>query len=53
MFAQPDAAYVRSEMDEVTRMLAGQVPDVAALLSDAGVDLLAFAAFPQVHWRKI
>jgi putative transposase len=53
VFAQPDAAHVRSQLDEVTRMLAGQFPDVAALLNDAAEDLLAFCGFPQAHWRKI
>jgi transposase-like protein len=53
VFAQPDAAHVRSQLDEVTRMLEGQFPDVATMLGDAGEDLLAFAAFPQAHWRKL
>jgi transposase-like protein len=53
VFAQPDASHVRSQLAEITRMLAGQFPDVAALLSDAAEDLLAFTAFPQAHWRKI
>jgi hypothetical protein len=30
VFAQPDASHVRSQLAEVTRMLAGQFPDVAA-----------------------
>ena len=34
-------------------MLAHKFPDVANLLADAAEDLLAFTAFPQVHWRKI
>lgn len=53
VFAQPDAAHVRSQLDEVTRMLASQFPDVAEQLTDAADDLLAFTAFPQSHWRKI
>src|SRR4051794_27403840 len=53
VFAQPDAAHVHSQLDEVQRMLAGQFPDVAAMLSDAAEDLLAFTHFPQAHWRKI
>jgi transposase-like protein len=53
VFAQPDATHVRSQLAEVTRMLTGQFPAVAAMLSDAAEDLLAFTAFPQVHWRKI
>ena len=53
IFAQPDATHVRSQLDEVTRMLEGQFPDVAQLLTDAAEDLLAFCGFPQSHWRKI
>ena len=46
IFAQPDAAHVRSQLDEVARMLDAQFPDVAAMLRDAAEDLLAFTAFP-------
>jgi len=53
VFAQPDADHVRRQLDEVTAMLSGQFPEVATMLSDATEDLLAFAAFPQAHWRKI
>lgn len=53
IFAQPDAAHVRRQLDEVTQMLAAQFPDVAQMLSDAAEDLLAFTVFPQAHWRKI
>jgi len=53
VFAQPDAAHVRSQLAEVTRMLGAQFPDVVAMLDTAAEDLLAFTAFPQVHWRKI
>jgi transposase-like protein len=53
IFAQPDASHVSSQMDEVTRMLAGQLRDVANMLADAVQDLLAFCAFPQLHRRKI
>jgi putative transposase len=53
IFAQPDAAHVASQMGEITDMLAGQFPEVAAMLRDAREDLLAFATFPVSHWRKI
>ena len=35
IFAQPDAAHVRAQLDEITTMLAGQFPDVATMLADA------------------
>jgi putative transposase len=53
VFAQPDASHVKSQMDEVTSMLAAQFPDVALMLNDATEDLLAFCAYPIVHWKKI
>lgn len=53
IFAQPDADHVRSQLAEVTSMLAPKFADVAAMLGDAAEDLLAFSAFPQAHWRKI
>lgn len=53
IFAQPDAGDVRSQLDEVTRMLTGQFPDVAVMLSDTAEDVFAFTGFPQAHWRKI
>ena len=34
-------------------MLARQFPDAATILRDARDDVLAFAAFPEAHWRKI
>ena len=53
VFAQPDAIHVRSQLDEVVRMLGDKFPVVATMLADAAEDLLAFTAFPQAHWRKI
>lgn len=53
IFAQPDPAHVRSQLDEVTSMLAAQFPAVADMLADAAEDLLAFTGFPHAHWRKI
>ncbi len=53
IFAQPNADHVRSQLTEVTAMLAPKFGDVAAMLTDATEDLLAFSTFPQAHWRKI
>jgi transposase-like protein len=52
-FAQPDAGHVNTQFDEVTRMLAKSHPKVAAMLTDARDDVLAFAGFPARHWRRI
>lgn len=53
IFAQPDAQAVREQFDRIVATLHDQFPDVAAMLSDAREDLLAFSAFPEVHWRKV
>jgi len=53
IFAQPDAAHVSAQFDEVARMLHRSHPKVAAMLDEARDDLLAFAGFPQRHWRQI
>jgi putative transposase len=53
IFAQPDAAAVREQHAVIADKLAGQFPVVAAMLNDACEDVLAFAAFPVGHWRKI
>jgi len=53
IFAQPDAAHVAEQFDEITAMLSRQFPAVADMLTDARADLLAFSAFPTAHWKKI
>ena len=53
IFAQPDAPHVRTQFDEVARMLQRSHPKVAGMLEDAKEDLLAFTNFPQKHWRQI
>ena len=53
IFAQPDTEHVNAQFDEVTRMLHRSHPKVAAMLDEARDDLLAFAGFPQKHWRQI
>ena len=53
IFAQPDATTVREQFDRIVATLEGQFPDVATMLTDAKEDLLAFAAFPEAHWRKV
>ena len=53
IFAQPDAASVREQLDEVVAKLEPRFPSVALMLSDAREDLLAFSAFPVAHWKKV
>lgn len=53
IFAQPDAPAVAEQLDSIATKLGRQFPQVEEMLRDAAVDLTAFAAFPQAHWRKI
>jgi putative transposase len=53
IFAQPDAAGVRSQLDTIAGMLGRQFPRVEAMLRDAADEITAFASFPAEHWKKI
>jgi putative transposase len=53
IFAQPDAGHVRDQLDVIAGMLGRQFPKVETMLRDAEPELLAFAAFPVSHWKKI
>jgi putative transposase len=53
IYAQPDAAHVSEQFDEIVSMLTQRFPDAATVLADARDDVLAFSAFPEAHWRKI
>lgn len=53
IWAQPDPAAVREQLDAVADKLASGFPAVAAMLRDAREDVTAFAAFPLAHWKKI
>lgn len=53
IFAQSDKEQVHAQHAQVLERLLPQFADAANLLIDAGPDLLAFADFPQKHWRQI
>jgi len=53
IFAQPDADAVWAQFHRVVEQLTERFPDAAAMLSDAGEDILAFTTFPQTHWKQI
>jgi putative transposase len=53
IFAQPDAAAVRTQLDAVAVMLGAQFPKVEHMLIEAKDELTAFADFPHQHWKKI
>ena len=53
IFALSDPAAVSARWDEVADTLEARFPKAAASMRDAKLDVLAFAQFPIVHWRKI
>ncbi len=53
VFAQPDAEHVTEQFETIAGMLGRQLPKVEQMMRQARDDLLAFADFPQPHWRKI
>lgn len=53
IFAQPDEATVREQHGRIVDQLEARFPEAAALLEEAGTDLLAFASFPKEHWRQV
>jgi putative transposase len=53
IFAQPDPAQVREQLQVIAGMLGRQFPKVETMLRDAADDITAFAAFPVLHWKKI
>jgi putative transposase len=53
IFEQPSAEEVWAQHARVVAQLEPRFPDAARMLADAAEEVLAFAAFPQQHWRKI
>jgi len=53
IFAQPDAAHVRQQLDVVADTLSFTLGGVSALLLEAKEDLTAFSSFPMAHWPKL
>jgi len=53
IFAQPDAETVHAQHAQVVKQLETRFPQAAAMLDEAGCELLAFTAFPKAVWRQI
>jgi transposase-like protein len=53
IFALGTRTEVEHRWDEVTDTLAERFPKAADSMRNARTDVLAFAAFPRSHWRKI
>src|ERR1700722_1139533 len=53
VFVHPDPTELSVAWDRVADTFAGQFPKVTELMHSAKPDVLAFAAFPSEHWKKI
>jgi transposase-like protein len=53
IFAQPDADSVREQQRRIVAQLEGRFAEAAALLDEAGPEILAFTAQPKEHWRQL
>jgi putative transposase len=53
IFAQPKLAPMAAQWDKVRDELAARYPKIGPLMDAAKAEVLAFAAFPREHWRKI
>ena len=53
IFAQPDAGTVREQHARVLAQLEDRFPEAAALLEEAGPEILAFTCQPKEHWRQL
>ena len=53
IYQQPSPQEVHAQHRRVVEQLEERFPEAAALLAEAGPDILAFATFPVPHWRQI
>jgi putative transposase len=53
IYAQPDAESVHEQHARIVAQLEGRFPAAAALLDEAGPEILAFTGFPKEHWRQL
>ena len=53
IFAQPDLTSMSKQWDKVHDDLTARYPKVGPVMDNAKTEVLAFAAFPREHWRKI
>ena len=53
IFAQPDIDSVHDQQRRIVAQLEARFPEAAALLEEAGPEILAFTGFPKEHWRQL
>lgn len=53
IYQQPSPQEVHAQHQRVVEQLQERFPQAAALLAEAGPDILAFTTFPIAHWRQV
>lgn len=53
IFAQPDQASARQQLERVASNLERRFPQAATMLRDAADEVLTYMAFPEEHRRRI
>jgi putative transposase len=53
IFAQPGGETVSEQHARIVAQLEDRFPEAAALLKEAGPEVLAFTSFPKEHWRQL
>ena len=53
IYQQPSAEEVHAQHHRVVDQLERRFPEAAALLAEAGPDILAFTGFPLAHWKQV
>jgi putative transposase len=53
VFAQPTEEAARRQWRQVAGGFRERFPRLAALMEEAGTDVLAYLAFPPAHWRQL
>ena len=53
IYEQSSAAEVQAQHARMVEQVAERFLEAAALLADAGPEILAFTAFPVAHWRQV
>jgi putative transposase len=53
IFAQPDTGAAWAQQARGVEQLRDRFPEAAALLAEAGPEVLAFSNFPKEPWRQI
>jgi putative transposase len=53
IFAQPNTEQVHEQHARVVAQLESRFPEAAALLEEAGPEIVAFTSTPKEHWRQL